>query len=178
MRLSKSDLDFRGTNDRRLESQSTAQSNETEARTLTLSQASAIVDNALAYARANNLAPMTVAVLDARGSIVALKMEDGSGLMRPDIAAGKAWGALGLGFGTRNLAARAQALPQFYGALADLAAGRVLAVPGGVLVRDHERRVIGAVGASGDVADNDEATVLAGIASVSGLTGDPGQVTT
>src|SRR5258708_15994020 len=66
---------------------------------LTLSQASAIVDHALGYARAHDLAPMTVAALDARGCIVALKMEDGSGLMRPDIAAGKAWGALGMGSG-------------------------------------------------------------------------------
>jgi uncharacterized protein GlcG (DUF336 family) len=118
---------------------------------------------------------MTVAALDARGCIVALKMEDGSGLMRPDIAAGKAWGALGIGFGTRNLAGRAQSLPQFFGALADLADGRVLPVPGGVRIRDQERRVIGAVGASGDTADNDEATVLAEIAAVSGLIADPGQ---
>jgi uncharacterized protein GlcG (DUF336 family) len=72
---------------------------------LTLSQASAIVDHALAYARAHDLDPITIAALDARGCIVALKMEDGSGLMRPDIAAGKAWGALGMGFGTRNLTA-------------------------------------------------------------------------
>src|SRR5260370_6968120 len=80
---------------------------------VTLSQASSIVDHALAYARAHDLAPMTIAALDARGCIVALKMEDGCGLMRPDIAAGKAWGALGMGFGTRNLAGRAQSLPQF-----------------------------------------------------------------
>jgi uncharacterized protein GlcG (DUF336 family) len=125
--------------------------------------------------RAHDLAPMTVAALDARGCIVALKMEDGSGLMRPDIAAGKAWGALGMGFGTRSLAGRAQSLPQFFGALADLADGRVLPVPGGVLVRDHAQRVIGAVGASGDTADNDEAVVLAGIAAVTGLIADPGQ---
>jgi uncharacterized protein GlcG (DUF336 family) len=142
---------------------------------LTLSQASSIVDHALAYARAHDLAPMTIAALDARGCIVALKMEDGCGLMRPEIAAGKAWGALGMGFGTRNLAGRAQSLPQFFGALADLADGRVLPVPGGVLVRDQERRVIGAVGASGDTADNDEAMVPAGIAAVSGLIADPGQ---
>jgi len=146
-----------------------------ESQMLTLSQASAIVDHALAYARAHDLAPMTIAALDARGCIVVLKMEDGSGLLRPDIAAGKAWGALGLGFGTRNLAGRAKSLPQFFGALADLAGGRVLAVPGGVLVRDAERHVIGAVGASGDIADNDEAMVLAGIAAVSGLIADPGQ---
>jgi uncharacterized protein GlcG (DUF336 family) len=142
---------------------------------LTLSQASAIVDRALAYARGHDLHPMTIAVLDARGCIVALKMEDGAGLMRPDIAVGKAWGALGMGFGTRNFAASAQAAPQFYGALADLAKGRVVPVPGGVLVRDQEQRLIGAVGASGDTSDNDEAMVLAGIAAVSGLVADPGQ---
>jgi uncharacterized protein GlcG (DUF336 family) len=79
---------------------------------LTLSQASAIVDHALAYARAHNLDPMTVAALDARGCIVVLKTEDGSGLTRPDIADGKAWGALGMGFGTRHLAGRAKSLPQ------------------------------------------------------------------
>jgi uncharacterized protein GlcG (DUF336 family) len=82
---------------------------------LTLSQASSIVDHALAYARAHDLAPMTISALDARGCLVALKMEDGCGLMRPEIAAGKAWGALGMGFGTRNLAGRAQSLPQFLG---------------------------------------------------------------
>ena len=102
-------------------------------------------------------------------------MEDDSGLIRPEIASGKAWGALGLGFRTHHLAGRAQSLPQFFGALADLAGGRVLSVPGGVLVRDQERRVIGAVGASGNTADNDEAMVRAGIAAVRGLLADPGQ---
>ena len=96
-------------------------------------------------------------------------MEGGSGLMRPVIAAGKAWGALDMGLWTRNLAGRAQSLPQFFGALAALADGRVLPVPGGVPVRDQGQRVIGAVGASGDTADNDEAAALAGIAAVSGL---------
>ena len=52
-------------------------------------------------------AAMTVAALDARGAIVALKMEDSSSLRRPEIASGKAWSALATGFGTRNLAERA-----------------------------------------------------------------------
>ena len=140
---------------------------------LTLNQASRIVDDALVYARAERLAPMTVAVLDARGCIVALKMEDGSSLMRPEIAGGKAWSALAMGFGTRNLAARAAKLPSFFAALASLADGRVLPVPGGVLIRDVDGAVIGAVGASGDVADQDEACVLEGL-KASGLTADPG----
>ena len=84
---------------------------------MTLSQACTIIDEALAYARSSELDPMTVAALDARGCIVVLKMEDGSGLLRPGIASGKAWGALGMGFGTRNLAGRAERLPAFFGAL-------------------------------------------------------------
>jgi uncharacterized protein GlcG (DUF336 family) len=140
---------------------------------LNLTQASLIVDAALAYARDNALDPMTVAALDARGCVIALKMEDGSSLLRADIARGKAWSALAMGFGTRNLASRAEKLPAFFGALSDLAGGRVLPVPGGVLVRSESGAVIGAVGASGDVADNDEACVLAGIRAV-GLRADPG----
>jgi len=144
---------------------------------LNLLQASRIVDEALAYARRHKLAPMTVAVLDARGCVVALKMEDGSSLLRHEIATGKGWSALGMGFGTRNLAIRAEKLPPFFGALASLAGGRVLPVPGGVLIRSDEGEVIGAAGASGDIADNDEACLVAAIRKV-GLEPDPGDANT
>ena len=140
---------------------------------LTLLQASRIVDEALAHARRHNFAPLTVAVLDARGCLVALKMEDGSSLLRPDIATGKAWGALGMGFGTRSLAARAEKSPSFFAALASLAGGRIVPVPGGVLIRSAEGEVIGAAGASGDNSDNDEASLIAGI-EAAGLHADPG----
>lgn len=140
---------------------------------VTMAQATQIIDEALTYARDEGLAPMTVAVLDARGCVVVLKTEDGSSLLRPDIASGKAWSALAMGFGTRNLAGRAKSLPSFFGALASLAEGRVLPVPGGVLIRSADGSLLGAVGASGDVADNDEACALAGIKAVD-LTADPG----
>ncbi len=140
---------------------------------LNLMQASQIVEAALDHANTNKLAPMTIAVLDARGCVIALKMQDGSSLLRPEIAIAKAWSALAMGFGTRNLAGRAENLPSFFGALSDLARGRVLPVPGGVLIRSEAGEVIGAAGASGDVADNDEACVLAGI-KITGLAADPG----
>ncbi len=140
---------------------------------LTLVQAGVIINQALVYARSKQLEPMTVAALDIRGAIVALQMEDGSSLLRPDIASGKAWSALAMGFGTRNLAGRAEHQPQFFTALAALAGGKVLPVPGGVLVRSADGRLIGAVGASGDIADNDEACVIAGI-EAAGLQADPG----
>jgi uncharacterized protein GlcG (DUF336 family) len=135
---------------------------------------SSIVDNALAYARAHQLAPLTVAVLDARGCTIALKAEDGSSLLRAEIAQGKAWGALGMGVGTRNLASRAEKLSVFFNSLSVLAGGRIIPVPGGVLIRSLEGEVIGACGASGDTADNDEACVVAAIESAR-LIADPGK---
>jgi uncharacterized protein GlcG (DUF336 family) len=140
---------------------------------LTLAQASTIVDIALATARDLELVPMTVAVLDAGGHLVAFKREDRSGILRYDIAYGKAWGALGMGFGSRTLYERAANTPQFFNALYVASGGRVVTNPGGVLIRDAEREIIGAVGISGDTSDKDEACAIAGI-EAAGLYADPG----
>jgi uncharacterized protein GlcG (DUF336 family) len=144
---------------------------------LTLEAAMTIVDAALRKARDTGCAPLAVAVLDAGGHLKASAREDGAGIIRPQIALGKAWGALGMGFGSRALAKRvvegggpAQA---FFGALNAMSGGRVVPAPGGVLVRDANREVIGAVGVSGDVSDKDEACAVAGIAAA-GLSADPG----
>jgi uncharacterized protein GlcG (DUF336 family) len=140
---------------------------------LTLSQASTIVDVALQKGRASNCAPLVVAVLDAGGHLVAFKREDKTGIMRFDIAFGKAWGALGMGFGSREIAVRAATNPVFFSALAVASGGRFVPVPGGVLIRDAAGEVIGAVGVSGDTSDRDEECALAGI-EASGLKGDTG----
>ena len=73
-----------------------------------------------------------------------------------------------------NVAARAKAQPVFYSALADVIQGGLAPAPGGVLVRDKDGSLLGAVGVSGDVSDNDEAAALFGIQEV-GLTADPGR---
>src|SRR5436305_6146299 len=99
---------------------------------LTLEQASLLVDNALEKGRELGLKPLTVAVLDAGGQLKALKREDGSSLLRPEIAGGKAWGSLGMGFGGREFARRAAANPAFIQALSVASGGRVVPVPGGV----------------------------------------------
>src|SRR5438477_8914918 len=103
---------------------------------LTLAQASTIVDVALRSGREHKFMPMTVAVLDAGGHLVAFKREDKSGILRYDIACGKAWGALGTGFGSRTLFERAANTPQFFNALYAASGGRVVTNPGGVLIRD------------------------------------------
>lgn len=141
--------------------------------TLTLNQATQIVDTALARAREFKCAPMSVAVLDAGGHLVAFKREDESGILRPQIAQAKAWGVLGMGVGSRTLAQRAEAAPAFFSALTDISAGRIVPVAGGVLIRDAAGRVIGSVGVSGDHPEKDEACAVAGITSA-GLNADIG----
>ena len=140
---------------------------------VTLAQASTIVDVALKKARDSNLAPLTVAVLDAGGHLVAYKREDKSGILRFDIAFGKAWGALGMGFGSRTLAGRAAKTPQFFTMLAAASGGRMITNPGGVLIRDGSGNIIGACGVSGDTSDKDEMCAVSGIEAAS-LKADPG----
>jgi uncharacterized protein GlcG (DUF336 family) len=136
---------------------------------LTLAQASRIVDGALEKGHDLKCAPLTVAVLDAGGHLVAFKREDHSGIMRPDIAIGKAWGALGMGFGSRELFERAAKQPMFITALTAASAGRLIPVPGGVLIKDAAGEIIGGVGVSGDTSDRDELCCVAGI-TAAGLT--------
>ncbi len=140
---------------------------------LTLDGASHIVNAALDRARELGLKPLTVAVLDAGGHLVAFKRQDKSGILRPDIAQGKAWGALGMGLGGRELARRADHAPAFFTALASASGGRMVPVPGGVLIKDPEGDVLGAVGISGDLPDNDEACAVHGIEQA-GLEAEPG----
>jgi uncharacterized protein GlcG (DUF336 family) len=140
---------------------------------LTLEQASQIVDAGLARAAELKFRPMTLAVLDAGGHLVAFKRQDRSGILRPEIAQGKAWGALGMGHGGRDLARRAIEAPAFYAAIAATSQGRVIPVGGGVLIRDAEGDIIGAAGASGDHPDNDEACAVYGVERA-GLVADGG----
>jgi uncharacterized protein GlcG (DUF336 family) len=142
---------------------------------VTLAQASVITDKALEHARGLKLKPLTVAVLDAGGHLVALKREDKSSLLRPQIAQGKAWGVLGMGFGGREFARRAAAAPVFIGAITAASEGRIIPVAGGVLIRAADGSILGSVGISGDVSEQDEACAVFGI-KAAGLvpdTGDP-----
>jgi uncharacterized protein GlcG (DUF336 family) len=138
-----------------------------------LAHATVIVDKALAQGRSLGLPPLTVAVLDGSGCLVSFKREDGSSLLRPEIAQAKAWGALGMGMGSRALAQRASAQPAFISAVNALAGGRLIPVPGGVLIRSGTKSIIGAVGITGATSDQDEACAMAGI-EAAGFIADTG----
>jgi uncharacterized protein GlcG (DUF336 family) len=141
-------------------------------KTLTLSAANCIADKALEKGKELKFAPLTVVVLDAGGQLKVVKRDDGCSLLRPEIALGKAWGTLGMGFGGREIARRAVKQAGFYSALSDMSCGRMVPVPGGVLIKS-DGEIIGAVGISGDTSDNDETCAVYGIRSAD-LTPDTG----
>lgn len=141
---------------------------------LTLNQASTIIDTALTKGRDLGLKPLTVVVLDDGGNLKAFKREDGPGAaLRPQIAYGKAFGAVGMGLASRLLEKRAMERPYFIDAVAGASGGRLVPAAGGVLIRDADNEIIGAVGISGDTSDNDAICGIAGIEAAS-LTADDG----
>ena len=129
---------------------------------LTLDQANRIASAALTKGRQLELKPLCVAVLDSGGHLIALQREDGASNLRPQIAIGKASGALGLGVSSRTIAEMAIERPTFISALASLSGAEIVPAAGGVLVV-LDARVVGAVGVTGDTSDNDEICAIAGM---------------
>ncbi|HEX4722828.1 MAG TPA: heme-binding protein [Pseudonocardiaceae bacterium] len=138
-----------------------------------MNQASDIVDAALSTARELDLRPLAVTVLDPGGHPIVVKREDGAGILRPQIAHAKAWGCLGTGHGGAAGARHATRDPAFFAALAAISDGRVASSRGGVLIRDADGTLLGAIGVSGDRPENDETVAVAGVAKVS-LVADAG----
>jgi uncharacterized protein GlcG (DUF336 family) len=125
------------------------------------------------HAHTEKMAPIAVAVLDIRGVLKAYLAADGTSLLRYEIAFAKAWSALGMGFGTRELERRASKMPVFFSNLQALTQGKMPAVAGGLLIRNSEGQVLGAVGISGDTSSNDEICAIAAIKQL-GLVADHG----
>lgn len=140
---------------------------------LKLQDAKIIIGKAFEEAAQLRINPIAVVVLGASGTLKACECQDGTSLMRPKIANGKAYGAIAMGLGSRKLFERAQEQPFFISAMNALAEGALVPVPGGVLIRDAAGGIVGAVGITGDSSDNDEACAVAGI-TAAGFHPDPG----
>jgi len=138
---------------------------------LTLEQANTIIDVAMQKGRDGKMRPLSVAVLDAGGNLVAFKKADNSSVLRFEIAYGKAYGAIGMGMPSRNIETMAIQRPHFANALAAASGGRVIPVAGGLVIKSKDGEVVGAVGVTGDTSDNDELAGKAGV-EAAGLTTD------
>jgi len=140
---------------------------------LTMVVAQKMLADTLAYCRANKFNPMAVVVLGADGSVRAAASEDNTTFMRWRVAYGKAYGAVAFGMPTRRMNNMVSERPHFVNALNGLADGNVVPVPGGVLIRDANKKIVGSIGVSGDTSDNDEAAAVAAI-TAAGFVADPG----
>ena len=139
---------------------------------LSLDHARTILDAALRTGTEKGFKPLAVVVLDARGALKAFAAQDGTSLKRGEIARGKADGALAMGLGSRAIAKMAAERPAFVAAATHAVGGSLVPVPGGVLILQGTD-VVGAVGISGDLSDNDEICAVAGI-EAAGLKADTG----
>ena len=140
---------------------------------ISLAKANRIIATAFAKAREMGLKPLAVSVLDAGGHPIAFQKQDGASMMRFEIATGKAYGVLALGVGGRAVNRIATDRPHFFTGLSGVSGGRIVPVPGGVLVKTKAGDIIGAVGVTGDTSENDEAAAIAGI-EAAGFVADPG----
>ena len=140
---------------------------------LSLAVAQKLLADTLAHCRQHKFNPMSVVVLDAAGGVKAAASEDGTTFLRWRVAHGKAYGAVALGMPSRRLNTLALERPHFVNGLVGLTDGQLIPVPGGVAIRDADKKIIGAIGVSGDTSDNDEAAAVAAI-TAAGLVADPG----
>lgn len=140
---------------------------------LTLEKANSIIAAAFSKATELQLKPIAVSVFDAGGHLKAFQKQDGTSILRFEIASGKAFGALAVGAGSRWLNNQAKERPHFLEGLSNVSGGKIVPVPGGVLIKDADNEIIGAVGISGDTSDNDELAAIAGIEAV-GFAADAG----
>lgn len=136
---------------------------------VSLEKANTIIAAAFKKGSEAGMKPLSCVVVDAGGHVIAFQRQDGTSLLRMDIAIGKAAGALALGVSSRKIGEMAAERPHFVAALSHLAPKGLLPVAGGVIIKGPDGLPIGAVGVTGDSSDNDEVCALAGIAAA-GLT--------
>ena len=128
-----------------------------------LEQAERIIDAILERARELNCRPMSAVVVEPGGPVKAFKKEDGSSMMRFEMAFGKAYAALALGRSSMLVRLRAEERPLFMDYLIRASDGRLFPEGGGVLIRDDAGEVIGAVGVTGDLQERDEELAIYGV---------------
>ena len=140
---------------------------------LTFDICETIAKTALATGRELKLKPLAVVVLDSRASMRVCLNEDGTSIHRHRVAHGKANAAMSLGMGSRALGQRADVQAYFIDAVGRMMDGDFIPVPGGVLIKSDAGQILGAVGISGDLSDNDEKAAVAGI-KAAGFIADTG----
>ena len=130
---------------------------------ITLSQAEKIADAVLDRARELNCRPIAVVVCEPGAIVKAFKKEDGSAMLRFEMAMGKAYAALALGRSSSLVRVRTEQRPLFMDFLFKASEEKIFAEGGGMLIRASDGELLGAVGVTGDTQEQDEALATHGI---------------
>ena len=130
---------------------------------VTLDQSDRIINAIITRASELDCRPVSVVVTDPGARVKAFKKEDGSAMMRFEMALGKAYAALALGRSSSLVRVRTEQRPLFMNYLINASEGRIFPEGGGMLIRDARCEVIGAVGVTGDTQERDEELAAHGI---------------
>ena len=128
-----------------------------------LEQAERIIDGILRLGAETGCRPLSVIVVEPGCKVKAFKKEDGSSMIRFEMAFGKAYAALALGRSSKLVRIRAEEKPIFMRYLIAASDDQIFPEGGGRLIRDANGDVIGAVGVTGDTEDRDEELAAHGI---------------
>lgn len=122
-----------------------------------LDSANRIIETGMRMAREHKHMPLTFCVLSAGGMLVSMQRDDNSSIMRFEIAYGKAWACLALHHSTNFMEKVMVGMrPHFVDSLPVAAHGKFVPALGGVLIRGHDNKILGALGITGDTGENDE----------------------
>jgi uncharacterized protein GlcG (DUF336 family) len=130
---------------------------------LTLAQANHIIEAILKRGAKLDCRPLSVIVVEPGCKVKAFQKEDGSSMIRFEMAYGKAYAALALGRSSKLVRVRAEEKPIFMRYLASASGEQIFPEGGGMQIRDKDGEVIGAVGVTGDTEDRDEELAAHGI---------------
>ena len=133
---------------------------------ITLDQADRLIDAILARGAELDCRPLAVIVVEPGCKVKAFKKEDGSSMIRFEMAHGKAYAALAMGRASKLVKARAEERPIFMRYLVGASGDQIFPEGGGMQIRGGAGEVIGAVGVTGDTEDRDEELAAHGIRAV------------
>jgi uncharacterized protein GlcG (DUF336 family) len=130
---------------------------------ITLAQSNRIIEAIFARGGELGCRPLSVVVVEPGAKVKAFQKEDGSAMMRFEMAYGKAYAALALGRSSSLVRVRTEERPLFMQYLFRASDNQIFPEGGGMLIRDHDGEVIGAVGVTGDTQERDEELAAHGI---------------
>jgi len=128
-----------------------------------LEQANRIIEAILKRGAELSCRPISAVVVEPGCVVKAFQKEDGASMIRFEMACGKAYAALALGRSSMLVRIRQEEKPNFLRFLIAASDDRLFPEGGGMLIRNGEGDVIGAVGVTGDTEERDEELAIHGI---------------